>query len=116
MESPDSARLPQCLAKLCSEVMCLKCAQCVIYLFVSPSVDKNDSRIPQKISVAKCLYQGCIINQHENHDYNSVPINASLIVLLKSTCPHDPKKYQIKKEVVIITVGCTCAAPDSTDI
>ncbi|CAK6979273.1 interleukin-25-like [Scomber scombrus] len=78
------------------------------------SIDTDNNRIPNKIAVAKCLCRGCIINQREKHDYNSVPVKASLMVLRKSRCPHDPDKYVFKTEFILIPVACTCVVPNSS--
>ncbi|XP_026175705.1 interleukin-17C-like [Mastacembelus armatus] len=77
-------------------------------------LDQDDNRFPREISFAKCLCQGCIINQRENLSYNSVPIFAHLMILTKTLCPDDPNKYLVKKEKKIVPVACTCAVPNMT--
>lgn len=69
------------------------------------------SRFPQEIAVAKCLCQGCIINQHEDLNYNSVPVFAPLKVLRKTRCQDDPSKYVVTKAFIKVPVACTCAVP-----
>ncbi|XP_042260624.1 interleukin-17C-like [Thunnus maccoyii] len=75
------------------------------------SIDRDDSRFPHEIAVAKCLCKGCIINRRENHSYNSVPVRAPLTVLMKTPCPSDPDKYVLRKNVIVIYVACTCVSP-----
>ncbi|CAK6979159.1 interleukin-25-like [Scomber scombrus] len=79
---------------------------------VQVSIDTDNNRIPHEIAVAECLCRGCIINQREEHDYNSVPVQPPLMVLRKSRCPHNPDKYVFKTEFILITVACTCVVPD----
>ncbi|XP_070823589.1 interleukin-17C-like [Chaetodon trifascialis] len=82
---------------------------------VSPwrySLDKDVDRIPLEIAVAKCLCQGCIINQSEELSYNSVPVYAQLKVLRRTRCQRDPDKYVLTKDFIKVPVACTCAVPN----
>ncbi|KAK9542270.1 hypothetical protein VZT92_000145 [Zoarces viviparus] len=80
------------------------------------SLNKEDNRIPYKISFAECLCDGCIINQREDMRYNSVPVFASLMVMRKTPCPRDPNKFVVSKDVIKVPVGCTCAVPKYTTL
>ncbi|XP_053722178.1 interleukin-17C-like [Synchiropus splendidus] len=73
----------------------------------------HDQRLPYSIVQAECLCQGCIINQQEDMSYNSVPVFAPLLVLIKSRCLNDPNKYTLKRKIVQIPVACTCVVPRS---
>uniref|UniRef100_A0A3Q2XWI3 Interleukin 17c n=1 Tax=Hippocampus comes TaxID=109280 RepID=A0A3Q2XWI3_HIPCM len=72
---------------------------------------RDDRMFPHEIVVAECLCQGCIINQREEQNYNSVPVFAPLMVLRKDQCPSDPNKYILKKVLIKIPVACTCVVP-----
>ncbi|XP_074514587.1 interleukin-17C-like [Sebastes fasciatus] len=73
--------------------------------------DREVDRSPYEIPFAKCLHLGCIINQREVMDYNSVPVFASLMVMRKTPCKRDPNKYKAKKDVINVPVACTCVVP-----
>ncbi|XP_051234429.1 interleukin-17C [Dicentrarchus labrax] len=75
------------------------------------SLNRSDDRVPHEIAFAECVCQGCIIDQREDLTYNSVPMLAPLMVLKRSPCPTDRDKYLLKREVIDIPVGCTCALP-----
>ncbi|XP_040899373.1 interleukin-17A-like [Toxotes jaculatrix] len=75
------------------------------------SLNQDVDRFPREIAFAECVCQGCIINQHEDLSYNSVPVLAQLMVLKKTRCPRDPNKYVIKKDFIKVPVACTCAVP-----
>ncbi|XP_068432534.1 interleukin-17F-like [Clinocottus analis] len=77
-------------------------------------LNKEDNRTPYEIPFAECLCDGCIINQHEDMRYNSVPVFVSLMVLRKTPCPRDPNKFMVNKGVINVPVGCTCAVPKYT--
>uniref|UniRef100_A0AAZ3NWL8 Interleukin-17C n=2 Tax=Oncorhynchus tshawytscha TaxID=74940 RepID=A0AAZ3NWL8_ONCTS len=68
-------------------------------------------RIPAKILVAECLYEGCIVNKHEDKTYNSVPVLATITVLQKTVCPGNPRHYLVTVDSVTIPVACTCVVP-----
>ncbi|XP_044060117.1 interleukin-17C-like isoform X2 [Siniperca chuatsi] len=78
------------------------------------SLDRDVDRIPHDIAIAECLCQGCIINQREELSYNSVPVFATLMVLRKTLCVHDPNKYDVKKVFIRVPVACTCVVPKYT--
>lgn len=79
---------------------------------LSPSrVDQDENRLPRDIIVAKCLCQGCILNQKENNIYNSVEVTKQIKVLYTSRCTDDPSKYVLKTEFINVPVACTCAVP-----
>ncbi|XP_054472364.1 interleukin-17C-like [Anoplopoma fimbria] len=78
------------------------------------SVKTEDNRIPYAISFAECLCKGCIIGRREDHNYNSVLVSVSLMVMKKSRCPGEPDKYRIDKEFINVPVACTCAVPKYT--
>lgn len=84
-------------------------------VFVSFSLDHNDSRFPHEITFAKCLCGGCIIRQLEDYTYNSVLLYSKLMVLKKTRCQHDPNKYVVIKQFIDIPVACTCVLPKSTE-
>ncbi|XP_070766618.1 interleukin-17C-like [Enoplosus armatus] len=75
------------------------------------SLNRDVDRFPHEIAFAECLCQGCIINQHEELSFNSVPLFAPLMVLRKTRCPRDPNKYVVKKDFIKVPVACTCAVP-----
>ncbi|KAL0968206.1 hypothetical protein UPYG_G00263830 [Umbra pygmaea] len=83
---------------------------------VSPwrySIDTEEGRFPKEIVVAECLCKGCIINnrsghQVEDHNYNSVPIMQSKVVLTKTQCSTDPEKYSFTKSFIQVPIACTC--------
>ncbi|KAM7424691.1 hypothetical protein PAMA_000851 [Pampus argenteus] len=77
------------------------------------SLKRNDSRSPHEFTVAECLCKGCIINQDENMTYNSVPVFAQQLFLIKSRCPHNPNEYNVEREFITIPVACTCVVPNS---
>uniref|UniRef100_A0A673VZ39 Interleukin 17C n=1 Tax=Salmo trutta TaxID=8032 RepID=A0A673VZ39_SALTR len=71
----------------------------------------REDRIPSKIMVAECLYEGCIINKHEDMEYNSVPVLATFTVLQKTVCPGNPQHYLVTVDSVTFPVACTCVVP-----
>uniref|UniRef100_A0A8K9X8M5 Interleukin-17C n=2 Tax=Oncorhynchus mykiss TaxID=8022 RepID=A0A8K9X8M5_ONCMY len=74
-------------------------------------IDEREDRIPAKILVAECLYEGCIVNKHEDKTYNSVPVLATITVLQKTVCPGNPRHYLVTVDSVTIPVACTCVVP-----
>uniref|UniRef100_A0A3Q0TFC1 Uncharacterized protein n=1 Tax=Amphilophus citrinellus TaxID=61819 RepID=A0A3Q0TFC1_AMPCI len=78
-----------------------------------PRTSIHDSRYPPDITFAKCLCKGCIINGHEDHSYNSVPLMALRSVLIKTKCKDGTNTYRVKKTRINVPVGCTCARPIS---
>ncbi|KAK2853631.1 hypothetical protein Q5P01_006292 [Channa striata] len=74
-------------------------------------LNQDDTRFPHEISFAKCLCEGCIINGHEDLTYNSVLVYVKFVVMKKTVCQHDQKKYRIKKNVISVPVACTCVVP-----
>ncbi|XP_068597543.1 interleukin-17C-like [Brachionichthys hirsutus] len=81
---------------------------------VSPwkySINRDVDRIPHEIAFAECICQGCIINQHEDLKYNSVPVFAPLMVLKKTRCGNDPSKYEVKNDFINVPLACTCVVP-----
>ncbi|GLD55727.1 interleukin-17C-like protein [Lates japonicus] len=78
------------------------------------SLDRDDDRFPREIAVAKCLCEGCIINQKEDMSYNSKEVFAQVMVMKKAQCKEDPKKYVVNKEFIKIPVACTCVVPSYT--
>ncbi|KAL7878719.1 hypothetical protein AOLI_G00096930 [Acnodon oligacanthus] len=66
---------------------------------------------PETYEEAKCLCSGCIINGEENTDYNSVPVERSMMFLKKVPCKADPQKYSLIIEHRKIPVACTCVVP-----
>lgn len=75
-------------------------------------VDRDANRHPPEIYMAVCLCRGCILNQKESHDYNSQLIYANQRVLKKSRCKTNPNKYNVTREWIRVTVGCTCVRPN----
>ena len=78
---------------------------------LSYRIDEREDRIPAKILVAECLYEGCIVNKHEDKTYNSVPVLATITVLQKTVCPGNPRHYLVTVDSVTIPVACTCVVP-----
>ncbi|XP_028434505.1 interleukin-17C-like [Perca flavescens] len=78
-------------------------------------INREDDRFPHKIAVAKCLYEGCIINGREDMNYNSVPVMANLMILKKTPCKQNKTKYMVEKGIEKIAVGCTCVVPKSSN-
>uniref|UniRef100_A0A4W5M1G4 Interleukin 17c n=1 Tax=Hucho hucho TaxID=62062 RepID=A0A4W5M1G4_9TELE len=74
-------------------------------------IDEREDRIPAKIMVAECLYEGCILNKHEDMNYNSVPVLTTFKVLQKTACPGNPGHYLMTVDSVTIPVACTCVVP-----
>lgn len=52
-----------------------------------------------------------MINKAEDHTYNSVEVNVRMMVLYKSQCAHNPKKYKVTVDWITVAVACTCARP-----
>ncbi|XP_017551627.1 interleukin-17C [Pygocentrus nattereri] len=71
----------------------------------------NPNMYPETYEEAKCLCSGCIINGKENTDYNSVPVERSMMFLKKVACKADPQKYSLIIEHRKIPVACTCVVP-----
>uniref|UniRef100_A0A3B5AJ11 Interleukin-17C-like n=1 Tax=Stegastes partitus TaxID=144197 RepID=A0A3B5AJ11_9TELE len=76
-------------------------------------LDRDDNRFPHEIPVAKCLCEGCIINQREDVNYNSKPVFVWRNVLRKEPCPGDPTRVQVSKEKFKVAVACTCVWPEN---
>ncbi|XP_022602849.1 interleukin-17C-like [Seriola dumerili] len=76
-------------------------------------LDYDVNRIPHHIVFAKCLYQGCIINQRENLNYNSVPVFAQKMVMKKTKCKRLPNTYKVKERYIKVPVACVCVVPKS---
>nr|BAI82582.2 interleukin-17C-2 [Takifugu rubripes] len=74
-------------------------------------IDHNINRSPADIAMAECLCKGCILEQKETHDYNSVSVTTHIKVLYKNPCPDDPGKYLMKHEYFKVSVGCICVEP-----
>lgn len=83
----------------------------IISCLSSVSWNEDSSRVPPKILFAECLCTGCLINQQENHNYNSVPVFSVLRVLMKTRCQDDPNKYAVTEDFINVPVACTCVAP-----
>ncbi|XP_020311619.1 interleukin-17C-like [Oncorhynchus tshawytscha] len=84
---------------------------------VSPwrySIDSVEGRFPEKIVVAECLCEGCLIikgpGHHgaQHHAYNSVPIEQTQMVLMKTVCLNNPEKYSLTSHFVKVPIACTC--------
>ncbi|KAI7799405.1 interleukin 17a/f3 precursor [Triplophysa rosa] len=70
----------------------------------------DDSRIPMQISEAKCERRGCLMkNGEEDLGLESQPIQYQIHVLRKVKDKN--KRYTLKLESKVITVGCTCVLP-----
>ncbi|CAJ1050096.1 interleukin-17C [Xyrichtys novacula] len=78
-------------------------------------LDRDQDRIPQDISVAECLCKGCIVNGREDESYVSVPLVGRLLVYKKTQCEGDPNKYRLIREMMSVSVGCTCLVPKYTE-
>lgn len=83
----------------------------IISCLSSVSCDINVARVPSEILFAECLCEGCLINQREDHNYNSVPVFSTLRVLMKTPCQDDPNKYVVTEHVIKVPVACTCVVP-----
>ncbi|KAJ7997739.1 hypothetical protein DPEC_G00215250 [Dallia pectoralis] len=75
-------------------------------------IDRMEGRFPERIAVAECLCKGCLItrsgHQAENHDYNSVPIMQTQMVLKKTKCHNDTGKYSLSSHFIQVPIACTC--------
>ncbi|XP_010882467.1 interleukin-17C [Esox lucius] len=76
-------------------------------------IDSKEGRFPEKIAFAECLCKGCIIingsgHQAEDHNYNSVPIKQTQMVLEKTKCRNDPSKYSFISLYIEVPIACTC--------
>ncbi|XP_051511876.1 interleukin 17a/f3 isoform X2 [Myxocyprinus asiaticus] len=92
-----------------------------ISTFASPSPNRSlspwtyetsydDSRIPLQISEAKCEKRGCLNeNGEEDLGLESKPIFYQIHVLRRVKGKN--KRYTLKLENKIISVGCTCVLP-----
>nr|AUG89996.1 interleukin-17C2 [Larimichthys crocea] len=75
-------------------------------------LNREDDRFPRDIFFAECVCDGCIIDGHKiDLNYNSVRVNASLMVLRKISCPGYHDKYKVRKEIISVPVACTCVMP-----
>lgn len=84
----------------------------MLLCLLSPSrIDKNETRLPREIQIAKCVKSGCMINEVETQTYNSVEVTVSMKVFYKSQCAHDPNKYVVTAKWIKVAVGCTCVRP-----
>ncbi|XP_065112128.2 interleukin 17a/f3 [Paramisgurnus dabryanus] len=73
-----------------------------------PSTDP--ARIPMQISEAKCEKRGCLMeNGEENLGLESKPIWYQINVLRRVKGKN--KRYTLKLESKVISVGCTCVVP-----
>ncbi|XP_041849970.1 interleukin-17C-like [Melanotaenia boesemani] len=77
-------------------------------------IDRDVGRFPTDISIARCLCQGCVTDQSNNMDYNSVPVCGQMMVLWRKKCPQNPDKYVVRKYFISVPVGCTCVRPGYT--
>lgn len=76
-----------------------------------PRLDHNDNRRPRNIFMAKCLCQGCIIDQRESYNYNSVEVTIKMKVLYIHPCTTHPGKHMVIHQLLPVSVACTCALP-----
>ncbi|KAG1963687.1 interleukin 17a/f3 [Pimephales promelas] len=71
----------------------------------------DDSRIPQKISEAKCEKRGCITEDgEEDLGLESKPIYYQINVL-RRVKGKNKMYYALKLETISVSVGCTCVLP-----
>ncbi|XDV41558.1 hypothetical protein PO909_010412, partial [Leuciscus waleckii] len=71
----------------------------------------DDSRIPQKISEAKCEKKGCITEDgEEDLGLESKPIYYQINVL-RRVKGKNATQYALKLESIIVSLGCTCVLP-----
>ncbi|XP_056125461.1 interleukin 17a/f3 [Rhinichthys klamathensis goyatoka] len=71
----------------------------------------NDSRIPQKISEAKCEKRGCITEDgEEDFGLESKPIYYQINVL-RRVKGKNKTHYALKLETISVSLGCTCVLP-----
>lgn len=84
---------------------------------LSPArIDHNINRSPADIAMAECLCKGCILEQKETHDHNSVTVTLPMKVLYKNPCPDHPSKYVMKHEYIRVPVACVCVVPKYRDV
>ncbi|XP_063052114.1 interleukin-17C isoform X2 [Engraulis encrasicolus] len=76
-------------------------------------IDEDENRIPQRIGVAECLCNHCIINGKEDSTYNSVPVMQTMMFVRRTPCPAEPGNYTFKTEFKSVPVACTCVTPIS---
>jgi len=71
----------------------------------------DDSRIPQKISEAKCEKRGCITEDgEEDLGLESKPIYYQINVL-RRVKGKNKMHYALKLETISVSLGCTCVLP-----
>lgn len=81
-----------------------------IHLFFYFRTSYDNSQIPMQISEAKCEKRGCLMkNGEEDLGLESQPIQYQIYVLKKVKDKN--KRYALKLESKIISVGCTCVLP-----
>ncbi|KAM8945982.1 interleukin-17C [Pelodytes ibericus] len=78
-------------------------------------IDIDENRFPQKLAFANCLCDGCIHTHGskavENRGLVSVPIEQTMLVLRRKTCPQNHTAFTFEVEYIKVPVGCTCAKP-----
>ncbi|XP_073673276.1 interleukin 17a/f3 [Garra rufa] len=71
----------------------------------------DDSRIPSKISEAKCEKKGCLTKDgEEDLGLESKPIYYQINILRRVKCKNNTR-YTLKLETKIVSLGCTCVLP-----
>ncbi|XP_020512689.1 interleukin-17C [Labrus bergylta] len=73
-------------------------------------LNKDTERIPAVIAFADCLCEHCILNGQEDWNYNSVQVNASLLVFRRTRCGGN--RYRLSKDFITVPVACTCVVPN----
>ncbi|XP_028814596.1 interleukin-17C [Denticeps clupeoides] len=72
-------------------------------------VDYNSARRPERIVVAECLCDGCIIHGEHDTGYNSVPVRRTMLVLWAEPCGGGGLTYAARE--IEVAVACTCVVP-----
>ncbi|XP_074550967.1 interleukin-17F-like [Halichoeres trimaculatus] len=75
-------------------------------------VHQDPDRIPDKICIAECLCEGCIMNGKEDNSYNSKPLEVNMLVYKKTKCQGDANRYRMTRALIKVAVGCVCVMPD----
>ncbi|XP_060694299.1 interleukin-17C-like [Hemiscyllium ocellatum] len=79
-------------------------------------IDYDENRYPPKLALADCLCDGCIDaeNGEEMLWLNSVPVEQTMLVLQRQTCPGHPGMYSFHLKYIKVPVGCTCVLPKNS--
>ncbi|XP_072322878.1 interleukin-17C [Scyliorhinus torazame] len=76
-------------------------------------IDHDENRYPPKLAFAHCLCDGCIDAEtgEETLSLNSVPLEQTMLVLQRQTCPGHPGWYSFNLMYIKVPIACTCVLP-----